>query len=114
MIVAEEPEVVTIKPWHGTFWHHGRQVAFAVSKSIPNGTWARVSRNEYLPRLDGQFGRNWLADPCSAILDRSMEVQQWQETEDAKLARAAKRKAKAEYIAEARHAELGRARRRAW
>lgn len=119
MILVGEPEddALTITGLEMSFSWYGRPVVFRVSKSLgQSGRWAKLARGDrdWRTPFGGQLGRQFLADPCSAILDDHIQCAQWLESEAGKEERRRRRQERQQYLEEARSQERGRPRRRAW
>lgn len=69
MIATDEPAVEALKiiPWRGFFWWQGTKVDFAASRTIGRARLPDV----YHRALEGDFGRYWIADPCTM---RNIEI----------------------------------------
>ncbi len=92
-IAADEPDEVGILPQPITFWFHGKQFAAAVSKT---GLGDRLVRQHgVVYHLRGDFGRHWLADPCTMILEESLQNARLDESRAQTQARAERRQARA-------------------
>lgn len=111
MLAVDEPTEVGITPVERFFWWRGTRVVYRVSITTRRATNAL---NEYSPRLSGEFGRSWLADPCSAIIESHLNRAYASETTAQAADRVARREAKAKLQAEEREQKRQKPRRRAW
>lgn len=93
-IASDEPDEVGILPQPITFWHRGREHLATVSKSAT--TVARLLREcgGVVYPLKGELGRTWLADPCSVILQGSLQAQAMTRADDARRERALQKRLK--------------------
>lgn len=94
-IASDEPDQVTVIPQPITFWHRGQRYQAAVASSAIAGRMNRdYGINSWYP-LKGDFGRAWLADPCTMALHESLHESRLAENQTAKADRYARRQAKA-------------------
>lgn len=98
-LASDEPDEVGLVPKPITFWHHGREYAATVSKSglkMP----VLLAEHGVMYALRGDFGRAWVADPCSMALQDGLHASRMAEDKAASQARADRRKAKAALLEE--------------
>lgn len=93
-IASDEPDEVGIVPKPIRFWFRGREYLAGVSRS---GTSIdRLIRGHGVVRdLAGEYGRAWLADPCTMALEHGLQAARLYEDNAAAIARAERRKQKA-------------------
>lgn len=101
-IASDEPEEVGLVPRPIMFWYRGHAFQAAVSKSagfkallgsMPEGS------NSLIP-LEGEYGRAWIADPCSMALQEGLHGARMAEDKHAAADRQARRQAKAALLEE--------------
>jgi hypothetical protein len=124
MLTDGEPKTEDLKivPWRGSCvdrgealnygaarWGWTRKIDFGVSKSLGG---KRIAGAYHAP-LAGAYGRGWLADPCSMILEHAIRAAQRVEDEAEKAWKARRREEKAQLYQlekDARAKRPGRAR----
>lgn len=98
-IASDEPDEVGLAPVPITFWFRGREYHAAVSR-----TGLRIDRltraHGCVYELRGDYGRAWLADPCTMALDHGLHAGRLQEDAQRKADRADRRRAKEAQAAE--------------
>lgn len=93
-IASDEPDEVGILPQPIAFWHRGKEHKAAVSSSAikPDRVGARLGGGFYA--LTGEFGRAWLADPCSMALQEGLHGLRSIQAEEAKRQRMIQKRLK--------------------
>ncbi len=94
-IASDEPDVVGLVPKPVTFWHRGHEYAATVSKSSTTPVRIAQETGSWPLELVGPFGRAWLADPCSMILQDAVHWGRMTADKQAQADRLARRQAKA-------------------
>ena len=99
-IAADEPDEVGITPKPIRFYWHGRAYDAEVSRS--NVRIDRLLRHAAVVKdFSGEYGRYWLADPCTMALHEGLQGARLVEDAAAKADRMARRRAKAALVEEA-------------
>jgi hypothetical protein len=109
-IASDEPDQVGIIPQPIAFWHRGQRFEAAVSSTATSTERLMRDQGGVLYRFRGEFGRAWLADPCSMALHEGLQAARTFQDEKARADRYARRQAKAALEQEAIQARAGKPR----
>lgn len=108
-VASEEPDEVGMVGQPITFWHRGTLHQARVSKTAIGTRRLLEAHQGCVFQLVGDFGRAWIADPCTQALQESLYEARRSDDEAARRERAARRKVKAELAEEAAQAQRMRA-----
>ena len=111
-IALDEPDQVGVIPQPITFWFRGRQYEATVASSAERIDRLLERCGGVVYDLRGEFGRAWLADPCTQALNEGLHAARLAEDKASAAARAERRRAKAALAEE--EAEARRQRARTW
>jgi hypothetical protein len=107
-IASGEPDQVGIVPVPITFWHRTRQALTSHHATVSSSASSPERFVRDYPGLGvgfrGDFGRAWLADPCSMMLQEGLHAARLFEDKRAQADRFARRQAKAALEQEAAQA----------
>lgn len=98
-IASDEPEEVGLVPKPILFWYRGHAFQATVSKSAI-GSERLLREYGVVYHLAGEFGRAWIADPCSMALQDGLHGARMAEDRKAAADRQARRQAKAALLEE--------------
>lgn len=93
LIASDEPDQVGVVPKPITFWYRGKRYDATVASSALKPQ--RIAQQfSTVIQLRDDFGRAWLTDPCSMILQESMHARAMTRSEDRKREREIQRRLK--------------------